>query len=110
MDIVTDKRKVVSADDLPIQNISIQQDKSKDELPEVTDALVPPPEALATTPATDVAKPEDIAEESNGGLTEQEQRLQREEEECAIYINVLSDKEESDTKTNMDKTVYPSFN
>ena len=106
----TDERKVVSADDLPIQNLSIHQDKLEEELPEVSDALAPPPEALAATPVTDVAKLEDIAEESNGGLREQEQRLQREEDEYAIYIGMLSDKEESTTKTDKDESVYPIYN
>ena len=68
MDLETDKRKVVSADNLPIQNLSIHQDKLEEESPEVSDALVPPPESSAATPVTDVAKPEDIREESNGEL------------------------------------------
>ena len=106
MYLETDKRKVVSADDLPIQNLLIHQDKVEEELPEVSDALVPPPEAPAATPVTDVANPEDIMEESNGGLTEQEQRLKREEEEYAIYIGMLSDEEESDTETDMDESIY----
>ena len=85
-DLEIDKRKVVSVDDLPIQNLSIHQDKLEEELPEVSDALVPPPEASAATPVTDVAKLEDIREKSNGGLTEQEQRIQREEEEiCHLH-------------------------
>ena len=79
-------------------------------MPEVSDALVPPPEALAATPVTDVEKVEDIVEESNGGLTEQEQRLQREEEEYAIYISMLNDEEESNTETDTDESVYPFYN
>ena len=104
MDLVTDKRKVVSADDLPIENLSTQQDKSKEESPEVTDELVPPPEMSTATTVTDVAKLEDIMGESNAGLTEQEQTLQREEEEYAIYVSMLSDEEESNTETDTDKT------
>ena len=110
MDFVTDDRKVVSADDLPIQNLSIKEDKPKEESPEVTDALVPPPEMSAATPATDVAKLEDITGENSGGLTEQEQALQREEEEYAIYISMLSDEEESNTETDTDESVYPFYN
>ena len=106
----TDERKVVSADNLPIQNLSIHQDKLEEESPEVLDALVLPPEASGATPVTDVVQPEDIMEESNGGLTEQEQRLQREEGEYAIYISMLSDKEESNTETDMDESVYPFYN
>ena len=109
-DLGTDKRKVVSVDDLPIQNLSIHQDKLEEELPEVSDALVPPPEVSAATPVTDVAKPEDIMEENNGGLTEQEQRLQTEEEGNVIYIGMLSDEEESDTETNTDESIYPFYN
>ena len=80
-----------TADDLPIQNLSINEDKKEEESPEVTDALVPPPELLAATPATEVIKLENIMEENKGGLTDQEQMLQREEEEYAIYISMLSD-------------------
>ena len=109
-DLETDKRKVVSADDLPIQNLSIHQDKLEEELPEVSDALVAPPEASAVTPVIDVAKLEDIMEQSNGWLTEHEQRLQREEEEYAIYIDMLSDEEESNTETDTDESVYPFYN
>ena len=77
-------------------------------MPEVTDALVPPPEALAVTLVTDVIKLENIVEESNGGLTDQEQRLQREEEKYAIYIGMLSDEEESNTET--DESEYLFYN
>ena len=55
IDLVTDERMVVSADDIPVQNFSIQQDKPKEESPEVRDALVSPPETSAATPVTDVA-------------------------------------------------------
>ena len=58
-----DERKVVSVDNLPLQNLSIHKDKLEEESPEVSDALVPPAEALAATPVTDVAKQKDIAEE-----------------------------------------------
>ena len=110
LDLETEERKVVSADDLPIQNLSIHQDKLEEESPEASDAVVPPQEALAATPATDVAKLEDIMEESSGGLTEQEQRLQREEDKYAIYIGMLSDEEERDTETDMDESIYPFYN
>ena len=96
-----------TADDLPIQNLSIHEEE---ELPEVTDALVPSPEALLTTSVTEVVKPENITEENNGGLTDQEQMLQREEEEYAIYISMLSDEEESDTETDTDESAYLFYN
>ena len=68
--LVTDERKVMLVDDIPFQKLTIQQDRPKEELPEVTDALVPPPEASAATPAMEVAKPDEILEENNEGLTE----------------------------------------
>ena len=64
-----------TADNLPIQNLSIHKDKTEEELPEVTDSLVPPPEASASTLETEVIKPENIMEEIKGRLTDQEQRL-----------------------------------
>ena len=93
--------------DLPIQNLTIQEDKKEEEMPEVTNTLVPPPEASAETPATVVTKQENIAEEEdNEGLTDQEKTLQKEEEEYAIYIGMLSKEEESDTKTDTDESPY----
>ena len=86
-----------TTDELPIKNLSICEDKVEEESLEVRDALGPPPEALAATPVTEVIKLENIAEENNGGLTDQEQKLQREEEEYAIYISMLNDEEESNT-------------
>ena len=86
------------------------QDKLEEESAEVSVALVPPPEVSAATPVTDEVKPEDIMEESNGGLTEQEQRVQRKEKEYTIYISMLSDEEESNTETDMDKSIYPFYN
>ena len=89
-----------TADDLPMQNLSINEDKKEEELPEVTDVLVPPPEASAVTPVTKVTKLENIMEEDSGGLTDQEQTLQRKEGEYAIYIGMPSDEEESNTETD----------
>ena len=40
-----------TADDLPIQNLSIHEGQKEEELPEVRDALVPPPKASAATPS-----------------------------------------------------------
>ena len=51
------------------------------ESPEVTNTLVPPPEASAMTPVTEVTKQENVMEEEdNEGLTDQEKTLQKEEE------------------------------
>ena len=94
------------AHNLPYQNLSMHEDKKEEELPEVTGALVPPPEALAATPLTEVIKPENITEENNGALADQVQILQREEEEYAIHIGMLSDEEESNTRTDTDESAY----
>ena len=61
----------------------------------------------AKTPATDAAKSDDNTETHCEMLTEQELRLQREEEKYAIYISMLSKEEESDTETN--EITYPYF-
>ena len=99
-----------TADDIPIQNLSIHEYKKEEESPVVTNALVPPPEVSAATPAIQVIKLENIMEENNGGLTDQEQTLQREEEEYAIYIGMLSDEEESNTETDTDESAYLFYN
>ena len=93
--------------DLPIQDLTIEEDKKEEELPEITDTLVPLPEASAATPVTDEMKQENIMEEKDiEGLTEHEKMLQEEEEEYAIYVAGLSEEEESDTKTDTDKSPY----
>ena len=62
-----------TVNDLPIQNLTIQEDKKEEELPEVTHTLVSPPEVSAAAPVTEVMKQENIAEEEdNEGLTDQE--------------------------------------
>ena len=88
----------------------MHEGKLEEGLPEVTDELVPPPEASAATPVTDVIKPGNITEENNGGLIDKEQRLQREEEKYAIYIGMLSDKEESNTEADTDESAYLFYN
>ena len=91
---------------LPIQNLTIQEDK-KEEVPEITDTLVPPPEASAATPMMYDTKQENIMEKKDiEGLTDQEKMLQKEGEEYAIYIAGLSEEEESDTKTDTDESPY----
>ena len=42
----------LETDDLPIQNLPIHENQKEEELPEVTEALVPPPEASAAPPVT----------------------------------------------------------
>ena len=73
--------------DLPIQNLSIQEDREEQEkLPEMIDTLVLPPEVAAATPMPEETDQEDIIEGKEAeGLTEQEQKLQ-EDKEYAIYV------------------------
>ena len=64
---------------------------------------------VVETPATDAAKLDDSTETHYEMLTEQELRLQREEDKYAIYIGMMSKEEESDTETNTDETTYSYF-
>ena len=82
-------------DDLPFQNLTIVQDKPKEEPLEVTDSLVPP-SVTASVMASAIV--DNAVEDTDGGLMEQELRLQREEEEYEkIYISLISKEEESNT-------------
>ena len=47
--------KVTEVNDLPFQNLTIGQDKPKEELLKVTDSLVPPP-VMASVTADDTMK------------------------------------------------------
>ena len=49
--------------DLPIQNLTIQEDKKEEELTEITDTLVPPPEVPVATPVMEETKQENIMED-----------------------------------------------
>ena len=94
---------MTEVDDLPFQNLTTGQDKPKEEPLEVTDSLVPPP-AMASVTA------DNTMEDTDGGLTEQELRLQREGEEYdKIYISIISKEEESDTDMDTDESMYPYF-
>ena len=89
-------------DDLPFQNLTIEHDKLREELLEVTDSLVPPPAMVSVTA-------DDTKEDTDGGLMEQELQLQREEAEYnKIYLSLISE-EESNTDTDMDESTYPHF-
>ena len=59
---------------LPFQNLTIGQDKPKEEPLEVTDSLVPPPVMVSVTA-------DNTTEDTDGGLMKQELRPQREEKE-----------------------------
>ena len=96
-----------TVNDLPIQNLTIQEDRKEEESPEVTDTLVLPAETSAAMPVMDETKQENIVEEKDiEGLTDQEKMLQKEEEEYAIYVAGLSEEEESDTETDTDESSY----
>ena len=105
---MVDKNETVMTDDIPFTKLTIQSDDLDEESPEVMDTLIPLPELLAGIPATDTARSGDSTEMHYKMLTEQELRLQREEEKYAIYISMLRREEESDTETNTD--TYSYFN
>ena len=87
-------------DNIPFQNLTLGQNKQKEELLEVTDSLVPPPIASAMAYGN--------SEDTDGGLTEQELRLQREEEDYhRIHVSLISEEEESDME--MDKSTDTYF-
>ena len=77
-------RKVILVDDIPFQNLTIGQDKPKEEPLETTSTLVSPPVAMTMALATDMAKPDDTmedtakpddtTEDNNGELTETTER------------------------------------
>ena len=88
--------------------MNIQEDgKEEETLPEITDTLVPPPEAVAVTPMMEEMEWENIMEEKDAeGLTDQEENLQKDEEEYAIYIARIREEEESDTEADSDESPY----
>ena len=81
--------------ELPIQNLDIQEDRQEEEkLPEITDSLVPPSEAAAVMPMTEkMRKIEEteweniIEEKAIEELTQQELRLQKDEEEYSYLCS-----------------------
>ena len=93
--------------ELPIQNLMIQEDRRKEEKsPEAVDTLVLAPETTAWTPMMEEMKWENIMEEKDAeGLTDQEQKIQKDEEEYAIYIAGLSE-EESNIEIDSDESPY----
>ena len=78
-------------------------------LPEASAEIPAAGTSAAETPATDIAKTDNSTETHYETLTEQELRLQREEEKYTIYISMLSEEEESDTETDTDKATYSYF-
>ena len=83
-----------------------KQENEKEATPEITDTLVPPPGASATTPMMEEMKQENNMEKKDAeGLRDQEKILQEEEEDYAIYIARLS-KEVSETDTDESPYVF----
>ena len=107
--VTVDKKETVITDDLPFQELTIQQDNPDKESLEIMDALIPPLETLAKTPVTDAMRPGNSTETYYKTLTEQELKLQREKEKYAIYIHMLSKEEESDTETDTNETTDSYF-
>ena len=84
--------------ELPIQNLDIQEDRQEEEkFAEITNSLVMPPEAVAEMQMTEKMEEiewENIIEEKDiEELTDQELRLQRDEEEYSIYVAGISEEE-----------------
>ena len=105
------------ADDKPYQKLTIQLEKLDEHSKEVKNTLIPPLEASAEIPVaeipaekspetgasvTDTAKSEGSTETHCKTLSEQELRMQREEEKYALFISILSEEEESNTEIDTD--------
>ena len=108
-DVTVDKNETIMTDNIPFQKLTIWSDDPDEESPEIMNALIPPLEALAETPVTDTVRSDDSTETHYEMLTEQELRLQREDEKYAIYLGILGKEEDSDTETVTDKTTYSYF-
>ena len=73
----------------------------------MTDSLVPP---LAMASVMTSATADDTIEDTDGGLMEQELRLQREEEEYnKIYVSLICEEEEININRDTDESTYPYF-
>ena len=97
--------------ELPIQNLNIEEDRKEEEKsPEITDMLVLPSEVAAATSKMEETEEMEwestIEEKDTEGLTDQEQNLQKDEEEYAIYIAGISEDKESDTDTDSEESPY----
>ena len=100
--------------ELLIQNLDIQEDRQEEQKsPEITNTLVPPSEAAAVMPMMEKTEKmeemewENIIEEKEvEELTDQELRLQKDEEEYSIYVAGISEEEENDTQTDSEESPY----
>ena len=119
-DQLKDMRKVILVDDIPFQNLTIGQDKPKEEPLETINTLVPPPVAMTMALVTDMAKaddivedmaiPDDTTEDNNGELNEHEKRQQKEVDKYElynkVYIGQLSEEDMTDTGRNESAYLY----
>ena len=106
-----DQRKMKDSEilkELPIQNLNIQEDRKEEEKsPEITDTLVLPSEVAAVTLMMEETEWDSIIEEKDAeGMTDQEQKLQKDEEEYAIYVAGISKEEDITTETDSEESPY----
>ena len=111
----------VMADDIPFLKLTVRSHSPDKNPAEVTDTLIPPPEVAADIPAiktpeaeteasaTDMAKSDNSINMYYEMLSEQELRMQREEEKYSLFISILGAEEESDTETDTDDNAYTYF-
>ena len=108
-------------DHIPFLKLTIRSDSPDKNPMEVMDTLIPPlevvadisaikaPEAETEALATDMAKSDDSINMHYEILSEQELRMQREEEKYALHISMLDTGEESNTETDTNHTTYTYF-
>ena len=95
-------------DDIPIQKLMIETDRLEEKMIKASDTWIPPQEMEATgiTPDMDSTKLDSIKDGDEGGLTEHELHLQREDEKYTLYLDTQKP-EESDTELETDESKYP---
>ena len=101
-----DNSTLDSVDSLPFQGLTIWTDRPDEKAPEVLTILIPPiePGAVGTIPKDNQVKLNPILKEEEE-LTEQELRMQKEEEKYNFYISQLR-LEDSDTDMETDGSDY----
>ena len=111
----------VTADDIPFLKLTNRLDGPDENPAEVMDTLIPPlevaadiptiktPEAETEASVTDMAKSDNSISMHCEMLSEQELKMQREEEKYALFINILGAEEESNTETDTNNNTYTYF-
>ena len=113
----------VMADDIPFSKLTIHSDNPDKNPVEVMNTLIPSLDAaeipvadipVAKTPEAeasvmDTVKSDDSTETHYEVLSEQELRMQREEEKYTLFIGILGKEEESNTETDTDDNTYTYF-